>query len=63
MINLFTYQDVKAITEERTKRSLERLAAAGTAPPDSYLRPAPQLRAEVVELVFATACDTDQIGA
>ncbi|HJQ77312.1 MAG TPA: hypothetical protein VJ948_08620 [Acidimicrobiia bacterium] len=63
MIYLSTYRDLKAIVEERTKRSLKRLAASGAAPLDGYRRPAPQPQADVVELVFASVCDTELIGA
>lgn len=63
MMSLFSYQDVKAIQSERRERSLRRRANSRITPPDTYLRPRREVEAEVVELVFATACDTDRIGA
>jgi hypothetical protein len=63
MMYLFGYQDVKGMLEERRARSLRRLVASGLAPVDGYQRPIAEPEAEIVELVFAAACDTDRIGA
>lgn len=63
MLYFFSYRDVKAMTKERRTRSLQRMAASGALPLDGYRRPEPEPDAEVVELVFSTACETDRIGA
>ena len=64
MIYLFTYQEIKRADIERRTRSLERLHRSGRAPIDSYSRPRPEPEdADVIELVFATHCESEPIGA
>ena len=61
MINYITYDQVKRMTEERTRKSLLKYEARRTTSHDSYVKP--RAEAEVVELVFATVCETESIGA
>jgi hypothetical protein len=63
MMYLSNYADVKAIQRERVKRSLQRPAQAHVSPPESSRPSHPEAEADVVELHFATACDTHRIGA
>ena len=61
MINYVTYDQIKRMTEERTRRSLLKYEAQRKTPVDSFVKP--KTEAEVIELVFTTACDTESIGA
>lgn len=61
MISYVTYDQVKRMTEERTRRSLLKYEAQRVRPADSYVKP--KTEAEVVELLFPTACETESIGA
>ena len=61
MISYVTYDHVKRMTEERTRQSLLKYEARRTIPADSFVKP--KTDAEVIELVFATACDTESLGA
>jgi hypothetical protein len=59
MIYLYGYRDIERLTEERRKRAMTEFRRR---------QPVPQPRletreADVVELVFGTHCDHDQIGA
>lgn len=63
MLYLFSYQDAKAMAAERRTRSLQRMEASGVLALDGYRRPEPQPDAEILELAFSTACETDRIGA
>lgn len=61
MMTYVTYDQVKRMTEERTRRSLLKYEARRKAPADSFVKP--KTDAVVIELVFATACDPESIGA
>lgn len=61
MLNYITYDQVKRLTEERTRRSLQRYEARRTTPADSFVRP--KSDAEVIELIFVSECDRESIGA
>ena len=65
MIYLFTYQEIKQAHTERTTRSLQRLHQSGRAPIESFVRPKreTEVEADVIELVFATHCESEPIGA
>jgi hypothetical protein len=52
---------VKRMTEERTRQALLKYEARRKIPADSFVKP--RTDAEVIELVFATACDTESLGA
>lgn len=61
MNSYITYDQVKRLTEERTRRALRKYEAQRTAPVDSFVRPATE--AEVIELVFVSGCESESIGA
>lgn len=61
MITYITYDQVKRLTEERTRRSLQQYEAHRTTPADSFVKP--KAVAEVIELIFASECDRESIGA
>jgi hypothetical protein len=61
MISYVTYDQIKRMTEERTRRSLLKYEARRTTAADSFVRP--KTDADVIELVFVTGCDAESIGA
>jgi hypothetical protein len=63
MIYLFTYQEIKQHTEERNRRALRKFEQRRRAPIDSYVRPTPDVDADVIELMFGARCESEPIGA
>lgn len=58
----FNLRDARMIQQERLRRAESRRATSGALVPDSYRRHVPA-EADVVEVVFGTACDLERIGA
>jgi hypothetical protein len=52
---------VKRLTEERTRRSLQRYKTRRTTAADSFVKP--KTEAEVIELIFISECERESIGA
>lgn len=58
----FNLRDAQMIHEERLRRSSLRQSAEGKGPSDSYVRPVAD-EADIVEVVFGTACEIERLGA
>ncbi|HUF15156.1 MAG TPA: hypothetical protein VMQ46_04655 [Acidimicrobiia bacterium] len=61
MIYLATYHEIKKLTDERVQRSLAMYELQRE--PAEPVRLVTETEADVIELVFAANCDSNQIGA
>ena len=62
MLYLYGYREIKQLTDERLSRSLAELSRRQAVPEPRLVDRQPP-EADVIELVFGTACLPDRIGA
>lgn len=62
-MNVYTYEFVKLLNEERLRRSMANYRARSKTAEGPTTRSEPEKLADVVELTFATGCEHDSIGA
>lgn len=63
MMILLNLRDARAIQEDRIRSSQRRRLRLGAVPIDAFVRQPRSEEADVIEVMFGTACDTSQIGA
>jgi hypothetical protein len=63
MMNFMNFDLAKAITEDRRERALEASRLRRQTGLAAAREPLPTPEADIVELVFPTTCEPDQIGA
>lgn len=59
---LYDHNTAKRLQEEKIKRSLAR-SPHGIHPIDSFVRPQPEIDADIVEVEFGTWCESHPLGA
>ena len=59
---LYDHNTAKRLHEEKIKRSIAR-SPRGTDLIESYVRPQPEIDADIVEVEFGTWCESHPIGA
>lgn len=63
MMFLFNLRDAQVVQEDRLRRARRWRFESGAEPIESFVRPPRSEEADVIEVIFGTACDTSQIGA
>ena len=59
---LYDHNTAKRLHEEKIERSLAR-SPLGPHPIDGFVRPQPEIDADIVEVEFGTWCESHPIGA